>query len=114
MTQHYVKNAEAFALVYSVTSRSSFKELSAFHQFVTQGKGGKEVPMVLVGNKIDLSNERTVKTEEGKRLAAEWNCKFVETSAKTKTNVFLLVEELLKEVERISPIKKKESWCLFL
>jgi GTPase SAR1 family protein len=46
------------------------------------------VPMVLVGNKCDLSDERTVSKDQGSSLAKTWgSCTFLEASAKTKTNV---------------------------
>jgi len=114
MTQHYVKQAEVFVLVYSVTSRASFKELGAFRDAIIQAKG-EEVPLVLVGNKVDLASERVVKTDEGKRLANEWKCKFVETSAKTKVNINNVLNELLHELEKFHPTsKKKEGWCVFI
>ena len=40
------------------------------------------VPIVLVGNKSDLHNERRVTVEEGKELAKQMKAFFLETSAK--------------------------------
>lgn len=40
------------------------------------------VPIVLVGNKSDLFNERAIRTEEGRQLANNWKVAFLETSAK--------------------------------
>lgn len=40
------------------------------------------VPVVLVGNKTDLHQERAVSIDEGKRLAESWKASFLETSAK--------------------------------
>ena len=40
------------------------------------------VPIVLVGNKSDLHNDRSVSVEEGKVLAKEMKAIFLETSAK--------------------------------
>lgn len=37
---------------------------------------------MLVGNKTDLHQERTVSTEEGRKLAESWRAAFLETSAK--------------------------------
>ena len=42
------------------------------------------VPVVLVGNKLDLQKERVVSTEEGKRLAESWGATFIETTAKKR------------------------------
>lgn len=44
--------------------------------------------MVLVGNKCDLEEERVVGKELGKSLASQFNCAFMETSAKAKINVY--------------------------
>lgn len=47
-----------------------------------------QVPMILVGNKCDLENERVVGKDQGQNLARQWsNCAFLETSAKSKINV---------------------------
>lgn len=46
-----------------------------------------DVPMVLVGNKCDLEEERVVGKDLGKGLANQFNCAFMETSAKAKINV---------------------------
>lgn len=40
------------------------------------------VPVVLVGNKTDLHQERVVSYDEGKKLAETWRATFLETSAK--------------------------------
>ncbi|KAF3819500.1 hypothetical protein GH733_015009, partial [Mirounga leonina] len=46
------------------------------------------VPMILVGNKCDLEDERVVGKEQGQNLARQWcNCAFLESSAKSKINV---------------------------
>lgn len=46
-----------------------------------------DVPMVLVGNKCDLEDERVVGKEQGNSLSRQFNCAFMETSAKAKINV---------------------------
>ena len=45
------------------------------------------VPIVLVGNKSDLSESRLVETSEGDELAKSWRAPFVETSAKVGDKV---------------------------
>ena len=61
----------------------------------------QQVPFVLVGNKCDLEDERQVDTVRGAELAAKYNCPFLETSAKTNTNVeegsygFKLIDEIV-------------------
>ena len=43
--------------------------------------------MILVGNKCDLEDERVVGKDQGQSLARQFNCAFLETSAKQKINV---------------------------
>jgi Ras-related protein Rap-1A len=47
----------------------------------------EDVPMVLVGNKCDLEDERVVGKDQGVNLARQFSCAFMETSAKAKINV---------------------------
>lgn len=46
-----------------------------------------QVPMILVGNKCDLEDERVVGKDQGQGLAQQWSSSFLETSAKAKINV---------------------------
>ena len=39
-------------------------------------------PLILVGNKCDLEDERVVGREMGQALSRKWKCSFLETSAK--------------------------------
>jgi len=93
---------QGFLLVYAINSRSSFDEIHDFLSQILRAKDSDAVPLVLVGNKCDLVNERQVSTEEGSSLAKVWNCPFFETSAKARINVeecfFQLVREIRKKV----------------
>jgi GTPase SAR1 family protein len=51
-------------------------------------KDTDDVPLVLVGNKCDLEDERVVGKDQGMNLARQFNnCSFLESSAKAKINV---------------------------
>lgn len=54
----------------------------------------KNIPMVLIGNKIDLS--RDIEKEEAEDLAERLNCEYLETSAKTGENVETAFEMIAK------------------
>ena len=69
-------------LIYSITSRSSFENLSNFRKRFQKEKEREWLPIVLVGNKCDLEDDRQVTREEGEELAKEWDIPFFEVSAK--------------------------------
>ncbi|KAJ8986287.1 hypothetical protein NQ317_009997 [Molorchus minor] len=78
----YSIDVHGYVLVYSITSMKSFDVVKSIHEKLLDITGKGHVPVVLVGNKTDLHMERTISTEEGKRLADEWKAIFLETSAK--------------------------------
>ncbi len=56
-------------IVYAVTLRSSFEEVANFRDQILRAKDSDDIPIVIVGNKIDMESERKVSTEEGQDLA---------------------------------------------
>merc|ERR1711916_133607 len=83
-----------------ITSRSSFDEVATFREQIIRVKDADSVPMVLVGNKSDLETDRQVSTAEGGDLAKSYNIPFMETSAKTRTNVEESFFELVREIRK--------------
>ena len=59
---------------------------------------GSKVTIMVVGNKIDLPDQREVSTEEGQKLASELDVEFIETSAKAGINVKALFKNLVSNL----------------
>ena len=78
----YVRNSSIVFIVYDVSNRSSFDNVSNWISFV---KNIEKTTMILCGNKIDLNRE--VQTNEGQDLAKNENLLFFECSAKTNENI---------------------------
>eukprot|EP01126_Amoeba_proteus_P031779 TRINITY_DN310_c0_g1_i1.p1 TRINITY_DN310_c0_g1~~TRINITY_DN310_c0_g1_i1.p1 ORF type:complete len:132 (-),score=23.25 TRINITY_DN310_c0_g1_i1:152-547(-) len=84
-------------LVFSVSSRSSFKNCETWlDELMLHADPG--IIIMLVGNKTDLIDQRDVSTEEGKEFALKNKLHFVETSAKDNSNVQEAFERLIKEI----------------
>ncbi len=97
VTRGYYKNCSFALVVYDVTDKNSFNSI---RQWIgeCQNYANKNIHMVLVGNKIDLNEQRKISKEEGKELADEFKMDFFEASAKTGENIediFLLICEFL-------------------
>lgn len=109
MRDLYMKNGQGFVLVYSITAQSTFNDLSDLREQILRVKDTEEVPMILVGNKCDLEDERVVGKDQGLNLAKNFNCAFLESSAKAKINVNEIFYDLVRQINRKSPDKVKNK-----
>jgi len=100
MREQYMRTGEGFLLVYSITSRNSFEEISTFHQLILRVKDQDTFPVIVVANKCDLEYERQVGMNEGRDLAKHFGCKFIETSAKQRINVDEAFTNLVREIRK--------------
>jgi len=85
-----------YIIAYSITERATFTEARSIHAKLSECHG--DVPVLLVGNKIDLDRgnlERQVSAEEGTSLAAQLGCTFLETSATRQKSVVQMFSILL-------------------
>ncbi|KAG9330706.1 hypothetical protein JZ751_022392 [Albula glossodonta] len=98
MRDLYIKNGQGFILVYSLVNQQSFQDIKPMRDQIIRVKRCDRVPMILVGNKVDLEGEREVSAGEGKALAEDWNCPFMETSAKNKGSVDELFAEIVRQM----------------
>merc|ERR1712150_390989 len=78
--------ADGIALVYDVTDPASFMHIDEWFDEVNRNSN-QSIAKILIGNKCDLESERKISTNEGKKKAEELGMIFMETSAKSATNV---------------------------
>jgi len=86
VTRSYYRGAAAALLVYDVTRRATFNQLTTWLTDCRNLTNPNTVIM-LIGNKMDLEDARTVSYEEANTWAKENGLLFLETSAKTGQNV---------------------------
>lgn len=102
ITKNYYKGAHGIILIYDVTARKTYENVKNWITQIREEVSDK-VSIILVGNKIDDVDNRKVTSEEGKKLAVEYDLDFFETSAKHGTNVDTTFTSLIaKTVENYS------------
>ena len=102
----YYNNADFFLVFYDITNKKSFDCIKNIIQneimpFFFSYKDGTS-NIILVGNKIDLENERNVKIEEVEKYCKEKKFIFYEISIKTNKNINIMMNTLLKSFDQIS------------
>ncbi|MFX0028778.1 MAG: Rab family GTPase [Candidatus Hermodarchaeota archaeon] len=90
--EYYFVQAVGAFIIYDILDRDSFENVNFWFQKVKELSG--EIPIIILGNKIDRNNERTVSYEEAEKKANEFGVDCIETSAKTNENVDKAFESL--------------------
>ncbi|XP_059160075.1 ras-related protein Ral-A-like isoform X1 [Physella acuta] len=97
---NYFRSGEGFLCVFSIKEQESFQATQDFREQILRVKNDENIPFLLVGNMVDLADQRQVSVEEATRRAQEWNVNYVETSAKTRANVDKVFYDLLLKIDQ--------------
>jgi len=100
-TDETIRSSDGFLLVYSITNNESFKLVERFYQIILTFKSSKllsSLPILLVANKTDLVNRRTVTTEEGEEMANKLCCKYMEVTATRNSDVDSCFQTLARNI----------------
>ena len=108
----YYRGAHGILLIYDVTDKDSFKNLSNW-LIEIEKNSSKNVLKVLIGNKTDLEDKRVISYNQGKEFADSYGLKYIETSAKKNLNVneafSTLGRELMQATEDKKIIKQRQN-----
>jgi len=100
LRDQFMSSGQGYVLVYSVISVQSFDQVEKLRRAIIQTKEDESSPIVLIGNKIDLVNERSVSTDEGRALGKKFGVPFLEVSAKENIHVDDIFVELIRQIKR--------------
>ncbi|KAL2689484.1 hypothetical protein Neosp_003538 [[Neocosmospora] mangrovei] len=100
MRDLYMKTGQGFLLVFSITSASSLSELAGLREEIIRIKDDENVPIVIVGNKADLEENRAVPRAKGFSISQRWGAPYYEASARTRTNVDEVFIDLCRQMLR--------------
>ena len=87
LRETFMHTGDGFMLVYSVVDDQTLEELRSIREQILRVHRDKKVPMIVVGNKVDMKKDRAVSKEEGKALADEFGASFVEVSVRLQSSL---------------------------
>ena len=93
----YFKGAHGCFIVYDITKDQTFEKVEEWYQRVKEN-ANRDVSFILVGNKCDLENDRTITKEKGEEKAKNLNCPFFETSALSEVNIKEIFNALVDNI----------------
>jgi len=88
-----------YILMYSIENLQSFELISTLNSKLSTYVS-KDIPRILVANKMDLTNKRIISYEHGADLARDLNCPFLECSAKANANIYKVFNRILIEINK--------------
>eukprot|EP00727_Mastigamoeba_balamuthi_P007132 m51a1_g3039 putative ras-related protein rab-11a (244) ;mRNA; f:928271-931637 len=97
ITRANYRGAAGALLVYSITSKESFKSIKAWLVELRRN-APTNIVVMLVGNKSDLRNLREVSTEDARAFSEKNGLTFIETSALDSTNVQGAFDEIISAI----------------
>ena len=119
----FIKKADGVILIYDIGEKDSFEAVDNWIKSIRE-IGKDKLPIILVGNKCDLSDDkRMISLKEGQDKADEFNIPFYETSCKEGINIKEVFEKLVddimekgskninREYKILNKGKKKEKCC---
>ena len=107
----YYRKAFGILLLFDVTKKSSFIACKNYLEEV-RNNSDRQCVIYLVGNKIDLENERQITKEDAESFAEQENIKYIETSAVKNMKVNEAFTSLLNNIYEVK--KENDKSKLFL
>ena len=94
----FIKKADGVLLIYDISDRSTFDAINGWIQSLMD-VGKESIPIILIGNKCDLSEDkRKVTNEEGIQKSNEYKIPFFETSCKDGININEVFDKIIEEI----------------
>ena len=104
-----IKLADGFIIVFSIDNKKSFEQVQYWINRVEEEVDLSKKPLILVGNKIDL--ERVVSKDDVDNFIKSKFLKYLETSAKTGSNIREIFDTLYNDIFQLNS-KEKETFSV--
>ncbi|XP_037981909.1 NF-kappa-B inhibitor-interacting Ras-like protein 1 isoform X1 [Motacilla alba alba] len=109
LPKHYFSVADAFVLVYAVTSLEAFQRVELLKKEIDVFRDKKEVAVIVLGNKTDLLDQRQVETEAAQQWARAEKVRLWEV---TVTDRKTLLEPFTFLASKLSQSQNKSTFPL--
>jgi Ras-related protein Rab-1A len=113
ITSSYYRGAHGIIIVYDITNRDSFDNIKIWLSECDR-YAMDNVPIILIGNKVDLFTRREVNHDDVEEFVEKYNntnpdnkIQHIETSAKTSINIskcFSTMAQIIKDKQKITPV----------
>jgi Ras-related protein Rab-1A len=107
ITSSYYRGAHGILVCYDVTDMESYTNVLQWLEEVKR-YASDTVNIIVIGNKCDLVTKRVVDSADAKRLCTDRGYQYVETSAKSGTNIEQAFNDLAIMIKRRVGVQKTD------
>ncbi|KAA0199073.1 p-loop containing nucleoside triphosphate hydrolase [Fasciolopsis buskii] len=107
ITSTYYRGAHGIIIVYDVNDVRTFCNVERWTDEANM-YADESIARILVGNKNENPELKTVATQDAQRLAAKHSCMFIETSAKSDENVDQMFDMITREALRLKLLQTEK------
>ena len=97
MTKNLYLKSQGIIILFDITNETSFINLKNWMSQIKESCG-EDIPILLVGNKIDLEDNRVINKERAMEYANNENIEYIEVSSKTGENINKALTSLLQKI----------------
>ncbi|KAI6652786.1 Ras-related protein Rab-13 [Oopsacas minuta] len=97
ITSAMYRGTNGLVVVYDITDEESFENV-AYWLKIAQESAVDDLPIIIIGNKLDKNEDRKVPRERGQVLAINEGTQFMEVSAKNNDGVHACFMQLIKKI----------------
>ena len=112
LPRNYYNQVDGILVFFDVTNEESFKTVDNWIEDIKEFGDMKDFEMILIGNKIDNTEERIISKKQAKEKANKYGIKYFESCCLKGLNIYELLNEIIFEAynkyyEKISRGEKK-------
>ena len=111
ITKNLFLKVQGTLVVFDISNEDSFNNSKTWVSSLKE-ECGRQMQILLIGNKSDLTDKRMVRPEEAAKYAKEENIEYLETSSKTGENIHKSINLLCKQVIENTELERDFSFTL--
>ena len=110
IVKQYYNGANGILLIFDITNKKSFNKIDFWYNDLINRIKKDEIIIYLVGNKVDLEENRQITIEEAEKYANDKNIPYFEVSAKSGDGIKKLFDDITNDImDKISNFNEKEE-----
>ena len=110
IVKQYYNGANGILLIFDITNKKSFDKIDFWYNDLINRIKKDEIIIYLVGNKVDLEENRQITIEEAEKYANDKNIPYFEVSAKSGDGIKKLFDDITNDImDKILNFNEKED-----